>query len=184
MSDYTQVSAVAAMWPTWNKSRGSPQQAPLDTDVGTWIADLTGRINAILLRRFSESISTIPYSGNLVAWVAALPGPATALLEQVERYGAAAQLGYVLASIGGSAGILRNAERIQKDFDKLWNDLNATNDKGESLEAGPYDKYFDPLSKIESPRPLLSATSGADQPANQTSQTLGQTALFSIHQVI
>ena len=99
-------------------------------------------------------------------------------------YGAAAQLGYVLASVGGSAGILRNAERIQKDFDKLWNDLNATNDKGESLEAGPYDKYFDPLSKIESPRPLLSATSGADQPANQTSQTLGQTALFSIHQVI
>jgi hypothetical protein len=105
-------------------------------------------------------------------------------LEQVERYGAAAQLGYVLASVGGSKGLIANADRIQEDFNKLWNDLNATDKDGKPLVAGPYDRYFDFVAKLESPRPLLSATSGADQPAHQVAQDLGLNNQFSIHQVI
>lgn len=183
MADYTTVEAVARMWPTWNKSRGSPQQAPADSDVTAWISDLTERINAILARRFSEAISPPPYSGNVALWLASLPS-ATKLLEQIERYGAAAQLGYVLATIGGSKGIIANADRIQEDFNKLWNDLNATDKDGHPLPAGPYDRYFDAQSKLESPRPLLSATSGADQDPHEVAADRGLSNQFSIHEVI
>ena len=89
------------MFPTFR--RGIPQQNPPDTLIQTYIDDVAGEINAVLDRRFGEAIQAAPYNGSLSAWIVALSTDARNVLERINRYGAATQLGQTLASFGVAA---------------------------------------------------------------------------------
>jgi hypothetical protein len=173
---YTSVPSVSAMLPSF--VRGNPQQAPTDANITIWITDVSGEIDAVLLRRFSEAINASPYSGNFAAWQAGLAAEATAILEKINRYGAAAQLLLTLATLG-SVSTIALAKSTQISFRKMWNDLNAVDDEGRPLACGLYDSYFDPLSRVSTPRPGLTANPGP-QPGFDTPGEF----LFRIHQVI
>src|SRR5438132_889069 len=124
--------------------------------------------------------------GSQIAWNL-LPGGTTAdgsvtwtnvtnhasrVLELINRYGACAQLADTLSTLGG-ASTEKLAEKFKTDFLRMWRQLDARDDKGTPLPSGAYDKYFDPLSRTESPRPAVQAISGADQPLQQVARDVG-----------
>src|SRR5436309_15827662 len=141
---YTTIANVAGMFPTF--ARGTAQQKPADTLIQTYIDDVAAEINAVLVRRGFVA------TGLAAAGIQALLSPDAAnICEMINRYGAAAQLGQTLATFGvASAGQLAN--NIRDTYERMKNDLNARNDKGEAQAGGPYDKYFDPLARTETAR--------------------------------
>jgi hypothetical protein len=178
---YTTVDAVASTFPTFK--RGGSNQAPSNPIIETWVADVSGEIDAVLTRRFSESIGETPFSGNFDAWVAALSSQAIGILEKINRYGAAAQLGFALASIGSkSTKIL--ADTLEENYTKMLNALDGRGVDGEPLSSGPYDHFFDAQARVQSPRQAFAGVSGGDQPSNQTAQDVGLTMPFSSHEII
>lgn len=163
---YTNIPNVAGMFPAFQ--RGTPQQKPSDALIQTFIDDVTGSIDAILARRFGEVIADA-YAGNFATFQAALSADAIALLEKISRYGAAAQLGAALATLGAvSAG--RLAEEFQSGFENLLEDLGA--------DAGMYDHLFDSQAATPSPRPGLRGIAGGDQPKGQTPADNGMSNFF------
>src|SRR5205809_3223740 len=146
---YTTIANVAGMLPTF--ARGTAQQKPADTLIQTYIDDVAAEINAVLVRRGFVA------TGLAATGIQALLSPdATNICEMINRYGAAAQLGQTLATFGvASAGQLAN--NIRDTYERMKNDLNARNDKGEAQAGGPYDKYFDPLARTETAQPSLKA---------------------------
>ena len=176
---FTSVDAVAAHFPGF--ARGGSSQKPADSYITTWIADISGEIEAVLLRRFGESINES--GGALANWEAGLPAAATAVLEKVNRYGAAAQLGATLASLGAN-NLKGISDTLQRNYDTMLKALDARDARGNPLPSGPYDRYFDTLARIETPRPVLAGVAGGDQPSGQTSEDLGLSNLFSRDQVI
>jgi hypothetical protein len=178
---YTTVDQVSAMLPTF--ARGNAQQAPTDPNIQIWINDVAGEINAVLQRRFWEAICAPPYAGMFAAWVAALPAEPLAILEKINRFGAAAQLLTTLATIG-TASTAKLAQVVESRYSKMWNDLNARDGQGRPMASGLYDFYFDPLSRVESPRPGLQAIAGGDLPKGQVACDVGVNMLFSLEQVI
>ena len=176
---FTTTDAVAAHFPSFQ--RGVTNQKPSDTTITTWIADVAGEIEAVLLRRFGESINEA--GGSLAVWEAALPAAATALLEKVNRYGAAAQLGSVLATLGAN-NLKAVADTLDRNYNQMLKALDARAADGKPLASGPYDRYFDVLARIETPRPVLRGVGGAEQPQGQTSADLGYSNLFSRDEVI
>lgn len=172
---YTSVSNVAGMFPTF--VRGTPQQKPQDSLIQTYIDDVTAELNAILSRRFSEAISVPPYNGSLSEWLAALGTDANNILEKINRYGAAQQLGETLAAFG-VAGARDLAKGLGKEYERMKDDLDARDDTGRPLASGPYDHLFDPQARTETPRPAFRGAAGGDQPEDQTPADLGMSNVF------
>ena len=231
---YTTVSNVAGMFPSF--ARGIPQQKPPDSLIQQYIDDVSGDINASLLRRFAEAIQqngngsfssflsgllvasdlwqpdtgygpavlALDSNGNpQLAFVAGTSGPAapgwstvpgcyttdgsvtwqnvsndaSRILEKINRYGAAAQLGETLATFG-VAGARDLAQSLEVEYEGLLEALNARDKNGRPLDSGLYDYLFDPQSRVLSPRPGLRGIAGGDQPKGQTPADLGMSNFF------
>src|SRR5579875_807389 len=171
---YTDITNVAGMFPAF--VRCTPQQKPADSLIQTYIDDSAGDLDAILQRRFGEIINN-SYAGSFTEFQAAFSADALNVLEKINRYGAAAQLGQTLATYGMAA-----AERLAQDFKDEYNrliaELNAATDKGQSMTGGLYDHLFDPHAATPSPRPALEGIAGGDQPKGQTPSDVGMSNFF------
>ncbi|MGH9355054.1 MAG: hypothetical protein ACRD10_02895, partial [Terriglobia bacterium] len=115
--------------------------------------------------------------GSFAAFVAAFSVDATNVLEKINRYGAAAQLGSTLATFG-----VASAERMAKDFEgeyqELRSRLEALDQRGRPLASGLYDHLFDQAAAIASPRPGFQGIAGGDQPRGQTPGDAGMSNFF------
>jgi hypothetical protein len=172
---YTTVDQVAGMFPTFK--RGSPQQNPPDTLIQTYIDDVAGDIDAALERRFNEAVQAAPFNGSFTAWLSALPADAQNVLERINRYGAAGQLGQTLASFGVAAA-RELAQDCDAHYGELLGELNARDKSGRPTTSGLYDHLFDPLARTETPRPGLEGVAGGDQPRGQTPAETGSSQVF------
>lgn len=171
---YTTVTNVAGMFPAFK--RGTPQQNPPDSLVQTYIDDVAGDINAVLERRFGEAIQESA-GGLFTAWMGQLSLDAQNVLERINRYGAAAQLGETLASFGVAAA--RDvAQDYQARYSELLDQLNARDKSGRPIAGGLYDHLFDSQAQTESPRAGLLGAAGGDQPAGQTPAETGSSQVF------
>lgn len=169
---YTTIGNVAGMFPAF--VRGAVSQKPPDTLIQQTIDDVGGAIDAALSGRFDEVIGET-YAGSFAAFAAALSPDATAALEQINRYGAAAALGHTLASMGAAS-----AERLATAFETRFNEMIAELTGSASKTGGPglYDHLFDPLAATVSPRPGLEGIAGADQPECGTPADNGMSNFF------
>lgn len=102
------------------------------------------------------------------------------VLERGNRYGAASQLGAILASLSG----LASARELAKEYtDADWKpfkaELNAETIKGEPKAYGLFDFIFDPQANVQTPRPLMQAIAGGDQQIGVAADIEGLGAFFS-----
>ena len=172
---YTTVSNVAGIFPAFK--RGTPQQNPPDSLIQIYIDDVSGEIDAVLERRFGEAIRSMPNNGSFAAWAAQLSTDAQNVLERINRYGAAAQLGQTLASFGVAAA--RDlAQDCQARYGELLDQLNARDKSGRPIAGGLYDHLFDAQAQSETPRAALGAIAGGDQPKGQTPAETGSSQVF------
>lgn len=171
---YTTIQNVAGMFPAFQ--RGTPQQKPADALIQQYIDDVAGDIDAILQKRFGEIINA-NYAANFTAFQTAFLSDAQNVLEKINRYGAAAQLGQTLATLG-----VASAERLAADFQAQYHNLAAelcaSEDKAGVGIGGLYDHLFDPQSATPSPRPGLRGIAGGDQPRDQTPEDTGMSNFF------
>jgi len=102
---------------------------------------------------------------------------ASRILEKVNRYGAAAQLGETLATFGVAA-----ARDLGKSFAgeylDMLNQLDARDGRGTPLPSGRYDKLFDSVARTETPRPAFQAVAGGDQDPKQLPSDVGLSNVF------
>jgi hypothetical protein len=159
---YTTVTQVAGMFPTF--TRNGPK-GPSDTLIQTFIDDVAGEIDAILQRRFQEAYASLGFT----AWQGSFSTDQLNLLEKINRYGAGAQLAEVFET-SGIAAAARVAKSFEDEYRELCNKLNARDADGKPLApGGDYDYLFDPLAKVETPRPQLGGVAGGDQHPSETS---------------
>jgi hypothetical protein len=158
---YTTVDAVAAHYPSF--ARGGTNQKPPDIQIQIWIDDVAGEIEAVLLRRFGEAITE---AGGLTAYLAALPANAKAILEKINRYGGAGQLGMTLATLGAN-NLSNLAKDISASYNAMFRGLDGRGTDGKPLPSGPYDSYFDAQARVQTPRTGMSGIGGANQPEGQ-----------------
>ena len=159
---YTTITQVAGMFPTFTRSGA---KGPSDTLIQNFIDDVAGEIDAILQRRFQEAYSSLGFT----AWQGTFSADQLNLLEKINRYGACAQLAEVFET-SGVAAAARVAKSFEDGFRELCNKLNARDVDGEPLaQGGDYDYLFDPLAKVETPRPQLGGVAGGDQYPSETS---------------
>ncbi len=167
---YTTVTQVAGMFPTFTRSG---PKGPSDTLIQNFIDDVAGDIDAILQRRFQEAYSSLGFT----AWQGAFSLDQLNLLEKINRYGACAQLAEVFET-SGIAAAARVAKGFEDEFRELCNKLNARDADGKpQAQGGDYDYLFDPLAKVETPRPQLGGVAGGDQYPSETSSE-GSTNVF------
>jgi hypothetical protein len=168
---YATVANVVAMFPGF--IRNGPK-GPADALIQTFIDDTTAEIDAVLQGRFSEAI-TGSLSGTFAGWSAAFSLDQKNLLEKICRFGACAEMGTVFEAFG-IVTFAKLAAEYEKKYQALVNALNERDGSGKLLaEGGRYDSLFDPLSTIESPRPMMGGAAGADQQR----QTLDDEGMFS-----
>ena len=159
---YTTVVQVAGMFPTF--TRNGPK-GPGDTLIQNYIDDVAGEIDAVLQRRFQEAYASAGFSASQAAFSA----DQLNLLEKLNRYGACAQLAEVFDA-SGIAAAARVAKSFADDFREMSNKLNARDANSKPLtQGGDYDYLFDPLAKVETPRPQLGGVAGGDQYPSETS---------------
>jgi hypothetical protein len=159
---YTTITQVAGMFPTFTRSGA---KGPSDTLIQNFIDDVAGEIDAILQRRFQEAYSSLGFT----AWQGTFSADQLNLLEKINRYGACAQLAEVFETSGIAAAV-RVAKGFEDEFHELSNKLNARDAEGKPLaQGGDYDYLFDPLAKVETPRPQLGGVAGGDQYPSETS---------------
>jgi hypothetical protein len=150
------------MFPTFTRNGA---KGPSDTLIQNYIDDVAGEIDAILQRRFQEAFSTQGFT----TWQGAFSNDQLNLLEKINRYGACAQLAEVFET-SGIAAAARVAKSFEDEFRELSNKLNARDTNGRSLaQGGDYDYLFDPLAKVQTPRPQLGGVAGGDQYPSGTS---------------
>ena len=153
---YTTITQVAGMFPTF--TRNGPK-GPSDTLIQNFIDDVAGEIDAILQRRFQEAYQAVGFA----AWQGGFSTDQLNLLEKINRYGACAQLAEVFEA-SGIAAAARMAKGFEDEYRELCNKLNARDATGKPLApGGDYDFLFDPLAKVETPRPQLGGVAGGDQ---------------------
>ena len=158
---YTTVTQVAGMFPTFTRNGA---KGPSDTLVQNYIDDVAGEIDAILQRRFQEAYAAPGFA----AWQGAFTTDQLNLLEKINRYGACAQLAEVFET-SGIAAAARMAKSFEDQYKELCSKLNARDANGEPLtQGGDYDYLFDPLAKVETPRPQLGGVAGGDQYPSET----------------
>jgi hypothetical protein len=153
---YTTVDNVAAMFPTF--TRNGPK-GPSDALIQTFIDDAAAEIDAVLQRRFQEAYASLGFA----AWQASFGPDQLNILEKINRYGACAQLAGVFET-AGIAAAARAAKGFEDTFQEVYNKLNARDQDGKALpQGGDYDHLFDPLAKVETPRPQMGGAAGGDQ---------------------
>lgn len=166
---YTTTTNVSGMFPTF--ATGGASQKPSNALIQTFIDDVGGDIDAILQKRFGELIAQ-SYAGSFASFQATLSQDAQNVLEKINRYGAAAQLGQTLATFGvASAKDL--GKQFEDEYEELRNRLEARDANGKRESSGMYDYLFDPKSRIESPRPALSGIAGGDMPRGEGAREEG-----------
>jgi len=172
---YTTVANVAGMFPTFQ--RGITQQKPSDALIQQYIDDVASEMNAIIDRRFAEAIAGPPTYDDVADFVASIGIDGQNILEKINRYGAAVQLGETLATFGvpGARDLAKSFAVVYED---MFNDLDARDARGKPLAAGPYDRLFDPQTRTETPRPGLQGIAGGDQPDDQTPMDIGLSNVF------
>ena len=153
---YTTVDNVCAMFPAF--TRNGPK-GPSDDVIQFFVNDVASGLRAILQRRFQEAFQSVGYA----AWEAAFNADQLAVLEKINRYGAAAQLAAAFEMAGLAA-----AAHVAKDFQRLYElefaKLNARDENDKPIaQGGDYDYLFDPQAKVETPRPQLGGVAGGDQ---------------------
>lgn len=104
-------------------------------------------------------------------------GDASRILEKINRYGAAAQLGQTLATFGLTSA-RSTAQCFAGDYETLIDELDARDTKGSPLPSGRYDHMFDAQSRTETSRPGLKSVAGGDQPDNQAPVDTGSSQVF------
>ncbi|MGH9406341.1 MAG: hypothetical protein ACRD3D_10970 [Terriglobia bacterium] len=171
---YTTLPSLAGMFPGFQ--RGTPQQRPADSLIQQYIDDVAADIDSVLQSRFGEAIQQ-NCAGSFTTFQSTFSTDALNVLEKINRYGAAAQLGQTLATMGVAAAD-RLANDFQSAFANLLADLNGTESKGGPAGTGLYDHLFDSQSRTPSPRPGFDGVAGGDQPRNQTPEDLGMSNFF------
>jgi hypothetical protein len=171
---YTTVPNVAGMFPTF--VRGTTQQKPQDSLIQQYIDDVASELNAIIDRRFAEAITAASVD-DVADFVASLGIDAQNILEKINRYGAAAQLGETLATFG-IAGARDLAKSFENLYEEMFNSLDARDSHGKPLASGAYDHLFDPQARTETPRAGFQGIAGGDQPADQTPRDIGLSNVF------
>lgn len=161
---YTTVSNVAGMFPTFQ--RGGANQRPSDMLIQQFIDDVAGDLDAILQKRFGEVINE-SYGGTYAAFQSAFSTDALNVLEKLNRYGAAAQLGGTLATFGVAAAD-QTGKNFENEYEELRARLEGVDEHGKPVPTGLYDRLFDPQARIESPRPGLEGIAGGDQPKRES----------------
>ncbi len=158
-------------------------QASTAYALGALVLDVNGNV---------EQVTTAGTSGASVPNWNAVPGGSTTdgtvvwqnvssdgsrVLEKINRYGAAVQLGETLATFG-IASAASMAKSLKDDYLAMLNDLDARDSRGTPLPSGRYDHLFDSLARTETPRPGLKSIAGGDQPASQTPGDTGSSQVF------
>lgn len=171
-SAYTNLLALAAMFPAW--IRGGANQQPTDAQVTLILNDVASRINAVIGRRFREAMTQAGFS-TAYAYAQSLSSDALNFLEQLNRWGAAMELAETFASFGNKSAAAQGARygaRFQADF----NELNGEDAAGKpDPTGGDFDYLFDPQAKTPTPRPTMWGIAGGDQPL----ATLEEEGLYS-----
>ena len=86
------------------------------------------------------------------------------VFERGNRYGAASQLGAIMASFGVTSAAKLQEEYTDADWKPFCNELNAEDSKGRPKAYGMFDVLFDPQANVQTPRPIMMGIAGADQP--------------------
>ena len=115
---------------------------------------------------------------NTVVWTNIGQTRQLRVLERGNRYGAASQLGAILASFGVASAAKLAEEYTKADWIPFCSELNAESKSGKPKVYGAFDFLFDPKSNVQTPRPQLIAIAGADQPVGATPDTEGISAVF------
>ena len=100
------------------------------------------------------------------------------VLERGNRYGAASQLGAIMASFGVSSAAKLQEEYTDADWKPFCNELNAEDKNGKPKAYGMFDVLFDPLASVQTPRPILTGIAGGDQPFGIGPREEGISAVF------
>jgi len=114
-----------------------------------------------------------------VTWMNIAQSRQFRVLERGNRYGAAAQLGVVLAAYGVKNVADLADEYAKTDWEPFKRELNAENKDGKPLPYGPYDYLFDPEASVQTPRPLLQFVAGGDMPVGVAPAQEGLGVAFS-----
>ena len=175
---YTTVSNVIAMFPGFQENAAnSVQDATITLFINRW----TGRINAVLRRRFSEAITAAAGSTfdlQFAAWTAAFNSDQLAVLEELNALGAAGELDHAFEVT--APGFAANAKEYGVEAEAMLAELDGRDAKGNpKKDGGRYDKLFDSLSRSISPRPDLDFIAGADTVAGETASDTGTSNVFS-----
>jgi hypothetical protein len=99
-----------------------------------------------------------------VTWTNAGQSRQLRVLERGNRFGAASQLGAVMASFGVQGAAKLAEEYTEADWKPFCAELNSETKQGKPKPSGIFDFLFDPLSSVQTPRPLMAGVAGADQP--------------------
>ncbi len=102
---------------------------------------------------------------------------ASRVLEKINRYGAAQQLGETLATFG-VASARELGKILREGYLDMLNELDARDARGEPLPSGRYDKQFDAFARTETPRPSLQGVAGGEMPAGQSPAQQGLSNAF------
>ena len=132
----------------------SPLAAQACTGAGT-TGTVTPSFNPILGKTTTD--------GN-VTWTNMGQSRQLRVLERGNRYGAASQLGAVMASFGVQGAAKLAEEYTDADWKPFCAELNSEDLKGKPKASGLFDFLFDPLSSVQTPRPLMQGIAGNDQP--------------------
>lgn len=166
---------------TWTNTGGTTaDQKPSDALITQYALDVQGKIDAVLQKRFQEQITVYGTVAptNFQSWLATLSTDALDVLEEVNRYGAAIDLGQTLATLGAAAA--RDLAKVfALRYDDLINELRGLSVGGTPIPGGGlFDHLFDSLARSESVRPGLEGVAGGDQPRGQSLDEEGLSNAF------
>jgi hypothetical protein len=145
-----------------------------NTPPGAWKATTAGTSGAGVPNWPIGAGIGVTQADNTVTWTNIGQSAQFQVLEAANRYRAAFQLGFVLATFGGSTAILDLAKHYdEEDWQRLWNELNAVDKNGKPMRNGAFDVLFDAQANVASPRPGLVYVAGGDQPSYNTPSNEG-----------
>jgi hypothetical protein len=126
-----------------------------------------------------SSVYGVRTTDNTVVWQNIGRSRQLNVLERGNRYGAATQLGAVMAAFGVTTAKNLAAEYTKADWRPFKAELNAEKENGDPKEYGMFDFLFDNQANVQTPRPLMEAIAGGDQLPGVTADVEGLGSAFS-----